>query len=405
MIRFKSLLTLFLLSAVFVSCDTNDGTKIEVPSSYEFTRNGETTVSFSGQTTRIQMGHELLPAMLDFDNSTEELLLQMYRNQSENGGNVDPFESAELNAATKNIKGKVAASTDYFSNNTAVSAVIKNQFETWISSQIEEVFPNRNTLAAEGQPGQIADGSSTRYVNGKGFEYNQLVGKSLIGALMTDQMLNNYVSVSVLDAGTNREDNNDGTLAEGSNYTNMEHKWDEAYGYLFGTSADPANPLATLGDDDDFLNKYLARVDNDDDFSGIAQETFDAFTLGRAAIVEGQYDVRDKQADIIRENISTVIAVRAVYYLQSGKNALDQTTPDYGAAFHDLSEAYGFIYSLQFTRVPGSNSPYLTKTDVDGFLAELEEGNGLWDVTPETLDNMSAEIAAQFNFSIEEAAN
>ncbi|MEQ8524895.1 DUF4856 domain-containing protein [Gracilimonas sp.] len=405
MIRLKSFLTLFLISAILVSCDTNDGTKIEVPSSYEFTRNGETTVSFSGQTTRIQMGHELLPAMLDFDNSTKELLLQMYRNQTESGGDVDPFESAELNAATKNIKGKVAASVDYFSNNTAVSAVIKNQFETWISGQIEEVFPNRNTLAAEGQPGQIADGSSTRYVNGKGFEYNQLVGKSLIGALMTDQMLNNYVSVSVLDAGTNREDNNDGTLAESSNYTNMEHKWDEAYGYLFGTSANPANPLATLGDDDDFLNKYLARVDNDEDFAGIAQETFDAFALGRAAIVEGQYDVRDKQADIIRENISTVIAVRAVYYLQSGKNAIDQTTPDYGAAFHDLSEAYGFIYSLQFTRVPGSDSPYLTKTDVEGFLAELEEGNGLWDVTPETLDNMSAEIAAQFNFTVEEAAN
>ncbi len=403
--QLKSLLTLFLVSSILISCDTDDGTKIEVPSSYEFTRNGESTVSFSGQTTRIQMGHELLPAMLDFENSTEQLLLRMYRNQSENGGDVDPFESAELNAATKNIKGKVAASTDFFSNNTAVSAEIKNQFEAWISSQVEEVFPNRNTLAAPGQPGQIADGSSTRYVNGKGLEYNQLVGKSLIGALMTDQMLNNYVSVSVLDAGTNREDNNDSNLADDKNYTNMEHKWDEAYGYLFGTSADPANPLATLGEDDSFLNKYLARVDNDEDFSGIAQEVFDAFALGRAAIVGGQYDIRDEQADIIRENISIVIGVRAVHYLQSGKNALDQETPDYGAAFHDLSEAYGFIYSLQFTRVPGSDSPYFTKADVDAFLAQLEEGNGLWDVTPETLDNMSDEIAGQFSFTIEEAAN
>ncbi|MGN8224447.1 DUF4856 domain-containing protein, partial [Gracilimonas sp. BCB1] len=192
MFRLKSILTLLLVSSILISCDTDDGTKIEVPSSYEFTRNSESTVSFSGQTTRIQMGHELLPAMLDFENSTEQLLLRMYRNQSENGGDVDPFESAELNAATKNIKGKVAASTDFFSNNTAVSAEIKNQFEAWISSQVEEVFPNRNTLAAPGQPGQIADGSSTRYVNGKGFEYNQLAGKSLIGALMTDQMLNNY---------------------------------------------------------------------------------------------------------------------------------------------------------------------------------------------------------------------
>lgn len=388
-----------------VSCDSNDDTQLETPATYEFTRNGESTVSFPGQTTRILMAEELTGAINDFENSTEELLLQMYRNQTADGGDADPYENADLNAATKNIKSKVAASSDYFSTNATVSAEIKNQFETWLINQVEEVYPNRNTLAAPGQPGQIADGSSTRYVNGKGLEYNQLVGKSLIGALMTDQILNNYISTSVLDAGTNREDNSNGTTSDGSNYTTMEHKWDEAYGYLFGTATDLANPMPTLGDDDSFLNKYLARVDGDEDFAGIAQEIFDAFKLGRAAIVAGEYDVRDEQAQIIREKLSIVIAVRAVYYLQSGKNALEQSSPDYGAAFHDLSEGYGFIYSLQFTRVPNSDSPYLTKADVDGFLAQLTEGNGLWEVTPETLDDITTEIAAQFDFTIEEAAN
>jgi hypothetical protein len=403
--NFKNLFILAITGIMAISCDSNDGPNIDVPPTYEFTRNGESTVSFSGQTTRIQMATELVSAINDFDNSTEELLLQMYRNQDENGGDVDPYSSAELNAATKNIKGKVAASTDYFSSNTALSAELKNQFETWLINQVQEVYPNENTLAAPGQPGQIADGSSTRYVNGKGFEYNQLVGKSLIGALMADQILNNYVSISVLDAGTNREDNTSGTLADNANYTNMEHKWDEAYGYLFGNSSNPANPIPTVGEDDNFLNKYLGRLEGDEDFSGISQEIFDAFKLGRAAIVAGEYDVRDEQAEIIRDHISTLIAVRAVYYLQSGKNALEQSTPDYGAAFHDLSEGYGFIFSLQFTRVPNSGNPYLTNTDVDGFLAQLEEGNGLWDVTPETLENISSEIAAQFDFTIEEAAN
>ncbi len=388
-----------------VSCDSNDDTQLETPATYEFSRNGESTVSLTGQTTRILMAEELVGAINDFDNSTEELLLQMYRNQTADGGDADPYENSDLNAATKNVKSKVAASSDYFSTNATVSAEIKNQFETWLINQVEEVYPNRNTLAAPGQPGQIADGSSTRYVNGKGLEYNQLVGKSLIGALMTDQILNNYISTSVLDAGTNREDNSNGTTADGSNYTTMEHKWDEAYGYLYGTAADLANPMPTLGDDDNFLNKYLARVDGDEDFAGIAQEIFDAFKLGRAAIVAGEYDVRDKQAQIIREKLSIVIAVRAVYYLQSGKNALEQSSPDYGAAFHDLSEGYGFIYSLQFTRVPNSDSPYLTKADVDGFLAQLTEGNGLWEVTPETLDNITNEIIAKFDFTVEDAAN
>lgn len=401
--KLSNILLFPILAFAFIACDNSNEPDIDPPATYEFTRNGESSVSFTGQTTRIQMAAELTSAMMDFDNSTEELLLEMYRNETSTGGDADPFQNPDLNDATKNIKGKVAASTDYFASNTQLSAEIKNQFENWLSAQINEVFPNENTLAAAGQPGQIADGSSTRYVNGKGFEYNQLVGKSLIGALMADQMLNNYLSTSVLDAGTNREDNNEGTLAEGSNYTNMEHKWDEAYGYLFGNAENPADPV--IGEGNGFLNTYLGRVDGDDDFAGIGQETYEAFILGRAAIEAGAYDVRDEQAQIIRENISTVIAVRAVYYLQSGKAALEQSTPDFGSAFHDLSEAYGFIYSLKFSRVPNSDSPYLSSQEIDAMLAQLEDGEGLWDVETSSLDQISETIAAQFDFTVEEAAN
>lgn len=397
-----------LLVLTLVSCDVTDSdsdTNIETPETYEFTRDGESTVSFTGQTTRINMASEFVSTMTDFDNASEELLLEMYRNQTADGGDADPYSDPSLNESTKSVKSKVAASADFYSSNATESAELKNQFETWVEAQISEVFPNENELAEEGVPGQIADGSSTRYINGQGFEYNQLAGKSLIGALMADQILNNYLSTSVLDAGTNREDNDEGVLDGDSNYTTMEHKWDEAYGYLYGTAADPANPTPTVGEDDDFLNKYLGSVEGDDDFAGIAQDVFDAFALGRAAIVEGDYDLRDEQADIIRENLSTAIAVRAVYYLQSGKNGLDQESPAYGAAFHDLSEGYGFIFSLQFTRVPGTDQPYVTNSEVDGYIAQLTEGNGLWDVTPETLDDISESIADKFDFTVEEAAN
>lgn len=398
-----------LLATFLFSCDltdnNDDDVSIDTPAAYEFTRNGESTVSFTGQTSRIKMATELISAMTDFDNSTEELLLQMYRNQTADGGDADPYSDPALNAETKSVKSKVAASTDYFSANTAVSAEIKNQFEDWISGQINEVFPNENQLAEQGVAGQIADGSSTRYVNGKGFEYNQQAGKSLIGALMADQILNNYLSTSVLDAGTNREDNDNEVLDGDSNYTTMEHKWDEAYGYLYGSAQNIVNPTPAVGEADNFLNKYLGRVEADEDFSGIAQDIFDAFALGRAAIEEGEYDLRDQQAQIIREKISTILGIRAIYYLQSGKNALDQENPDYGAAFHDLSEGYGFVYSLQFTRVPNTDDPYLTKTEVDGFLGQLTEGDGLWEVSPETLNQISADIAAKFDFTVEEAAN
>ncbi|NBC66205.1 MAG: DUF4856 domain-containing protein [Bacteroidetes bacterium] len=405
----KLLLFAVLLSITFISCstDSNNDPTIDEPATYEFTRNGESTVSFTGQTTRLQMGAELFGAMTDFDNSTEDLLLQMYRNQTADGGDADPYANTELNDATKNIKSKVAASEDYFSSNTTLSAEIKDQFEEWMKAQVDEVFPNQNTLAEPGVPGQIADGSSTRYVNAQGLEYDQLVNKSLIGALTADQMLNNYLSVSVLDAGTNRQDNTDGVLAEGSNYTTMEHKWDEAYGYLFGNAQNKANPLTTIGEDDIFLNKYFGRVEGDEDFAGISEKVFNAFKLGRAAIVAGDYEVRDEQAEIIREEVSKIIGIRAVYYLQTAKAAIEQETPDYGGAFHDLSEGYGFIYSLMFTRIPNTDSPYFTKAEVDGFLNQLlgDGPNGLWDVTPETLDALSNDLAEAFDFTLEQAAS
>lgn len=398
-------LSIFLLFSLIACEEDPVGPNLNEPATYTFSRDGASTVSFDGQTTRIQMATELVNALKDFDNSSASVMLEMYRNETEAGEDANPFENAALNASSKSIKSKVAASADFFSANTATAAQIKADFETWINAQVEEVFPNENELAEAGKAGQIADGSSARYINAQGLEYDQAVGKSLIGALMTDQMLNNYLSIAVLDAGENRANNDTDVVEEGKNYTSMEHKWDEAYGYLYGTSADLADPNATIGADDGFLNKYLGRLEGDEDFAGIATDIYAAFKKGRAAIVAKEYEIRDEQAAIIREKVSTIIGVRAVYYLQQGKLGIEND--DLGAAFHDLSEGFGFIYSLQFTREPNSNGPYVSKAEVDDILADLfEEGpNGFWDLTPTTLDQLSEKIADKFDFTVAQAAN
>lgn len=401
---------LIIISLFIYACD-NDvvDPSAQAPVTYSFERDGQSTVSFSGQTTRINMADELVGSMLDFA-ATEALLLEMYRNETAGGGDANPFSDPDLNASAKSIRSKTAASRDYFSANATEASEIKNLFEEWIAMQVSEVYSAKDQIAAPGVSGQIADGSSTRYVNAVGLEYNQMVGKSLIGALMLDQALNNYLSVSVLDEGDNVNDNDQGITAEGANYTTMEHKWDEAYGYFYGTSQNSADPNLTIGEDDNFLNKYIGRVENDPDFSGMADEIYNAFKLGRAAIVEGMYSARDDQADIIREKASEIIGIRAVYYLQQGKNSLPAERNNYsayGPAFHDLSEGYGFIYSLRFTRKPGSEEPYFTKTEVDGFLSDLlnDGPNGLWDVKPSTLDELSTKIAEKFSFTVEEAGS
>ncbi|WP_046757948.1 DUF4856 domain-containing protein [Kordia jejudonensis] len=392
---------LAISNIIFVSCSSDDDVTTPVdpavvaPATYAFSRDGISTVDYNGQTTRIEMGDELISALTD-NTKTEAQLDGMFAHiEGENN-----FSDADLNASNKSIRSKTAASSDYFSANTTDANAIKADFDTWIANQVTEVFPNWNIIATAGNAGNLqeAGGGATRYINGKGLEYNQAVNKGLIGALMVDQILNNYVSTSVLDAGTNRADNDAGIVAEGKSYTNMEHKWDEAFGYLYGTD-NAENPILN---EDSFLNKYVSRVENDADFTGIASEIYEAFKLGRAAIVAKNYTVRDAQANIIREKISEIIAIRAVYYLQQAKNFLDS---DKAAAFHDLSEGFGFIYSLQFTRKPGTNEPYFTKSEVDGFIAELMIGNGFWDVTPATLDEISNTISAEFNFTTAQAGS
>ena len=397
----KIIVILICLMISMTACTRNNDdddmmVAVSTPETYSFSRDGNSTVSFSGQTTRIQMANEIINRMKDFS-ASETTLHDMFSNKN------NSFSNEALNSSSKNVKSKTAASKDFFESNVSGSAAVRADFEGWLTAQVDEVFPAQNTVASEGIAGQIADGSSTRYVNAKGLEYNQAFNKSLIGALMVDQILNNYISTSVLDAGSNKDNNNNDVVVDGKGYTNMEHKWDEAYGYLYGTSADKANPNATIGSDDSFLNKYLGKVDSDSDFSGIAQTIFEAFALGRAAIVAKDYTLRDSQTAILRENISQVVAVRAVYYLQKGKNLLAAETPDYGAAFHDLSEGYGFVYSLQFTRKPGTNLPYFSRAEVLAFLDQITTGNGFWDVSPATLEAISTEIASRFNFTVAEA--
>ena len=332
---------LTISSLFFMSCDKDDDHIVDpeptvAPATYTFLRDGVTTVYYSGQSTRIAMGQEFISALKD-ESKTETQLDAMFDHQEGASDFSDPI----LNASSKNIRSKTAASADLFSSNTTDATAIKNQFDSWISEQASDVFPYWSDDASAGSAGKIqeAGGGSTRYVNCKGLELNQAINKWLIGGLMADQMLNNYLGTAVLDAGTNTVDNDEKTLSDGKNYTTMEHKWDEGFGYLYGAD-NQENP--TLGADS-FLNKYLARVEGDPDFQGIAATIYDAFKLGRAAIVNNDYLTRDDQVDIIIENISKVIAIRAIYYLQQGKANLGT---DWASAFHDLSEGFGFVYSL-----------------------------------------------------------
>jgi len=396
-----SLLKTIILSsafALFLSCERG-AVSVDAPTSYKFMRDGVSSVSYTGQSERLAMGAELAKALKDAE-STEVGLLEMFANEDAQGNDVDPFTDTALNASAKSLRSKVAASSRYFGANMTGSVQIKSAFDGWIEAQVTEVFPSMDSLAAPGKAGQVADGSTARFVNNQGLEYDQLVIKGLNGALILDQVLNHYIDISVLDAGSNRENQLSGITLEGKPYTAMEHYWDEGYGYLFGGAMDGALPLPTVGQDDVFMNKYLGRVVADEDFSEYATDLFDAFKLGRAAIVAGDFELRDAQAEVIKARMSAIVGIRAVYYMKTA--GVELAAGNTGSAFHDLSEGYGFLYALQFTQDPATGWPYFSNAEVSALTERLmgDGPNGLWDVNVATLDAIAEDIAARFDFTV-----
>ena len=374
-------------------------TGIEIPDTYVFERNGESTVSFSGQTTRLLMASEILSKLRDNTSTASEIDAAFNHQQG-----TENFSDADLNASDKQIRNKTAGSY-YFSQvaPSMTSVTIKADFDGYITEQVEDVFPFWNQVATEGNAGQLPDGSSTRYVNGRGLELDQAFIKGLTGAFVADQIVNNYTNPNQLSQF--EDDNDNEVIVDGQNYTDMEHDWDEAYGYFFGVVENSENPIADIDavDDnpDEFLAKYLDNVEAN--FPGIAQDIFDAYKAGRTAILNKDYDARDVQADILREKIAMLVAVRAIHYLKAGKAGLEGTQP--GTTFHDLSEAYGFIYSLQFLRTPGTAAAfYFSRDEVLGYLDTIYNTptNGFWNVTADNLDTVAEAIAAKFTFTVAE---
>jgi len=375
-----------------VITDVNDiEYNFNVPASYVFERDASTTVSFSGQTDRLYMGKEILAYFIVNTIKTAENVKNAFNHAQ---GAMD-FTDEDLNASSKKIQNKVAASDDL--NDAVFAGNSQELFISYIDDFFTEIIPNKEVVASKGVAGKIG----SRYVNAKGMEYNQLFNKGLIGALVTDQVLNNYLGDTRIANESYISANNTQTLADGKNYTTYEHHFDEAYGYVYGAADNLIEPVAK--GDDKFLFTYITQVNGMTSFAGIQEQIFKAFKIGRGAVVAQDYEVLADAISVLRYQISKVVAVRAVHYLEAGKN--DLAVQDYESAFHGLSEAYGFIYSLQFTRNPHTGDAYLSINEVEALLAKLDAGNGFWDLEDGTvLNEISNAIVSKFDFTVAQAA-
>mgnify|MGYP001453463280 FL=1 len=371
---------LFMSVLIFNSCDTDDDDHdhdhdhdtVVAPATYTFERDGSSTVSFSGQTCRLQMAKDIYDAMNSADAATVSEFLTMF-----NEGTGFDFDYT----CGKNVGGKTAASP-------TASSTVKSQFEDMFTVLVDEVYPNWTNSAEMGVAGQITTSSGSTYqVDSKGLEIDQAFIKGLMGAMVGDQMTNNYLTPSKLDGdGTTNDTNGLGA----GDYTDMEHYWDEGYGYLYGYNNEhvggsdnnangPAEGTGVL------LNKYLKKL-NEGSHPGIADVIYDAFKLGRAAIVAGDYNLRDAQALIVKEHVDKIIAQKSIDYLSGGASTIESGAPREDT-FHGLSEGYGFVMSLQFTN-------YFSNSEVNSMLDQMMAGNGFWDISADDLNSMVTQIEA-----------
>ena len=355
-----------------------------------FTRGGESSVSFSGQTTRLRQTKEI-GSELKAGTAVAEIQL-MFEGEEVNGSSLSAgFTEVALNGTTKIVRSKTSTSLGLFNgtNTTGQGATNVGVIDDFIEDH-QGVIDRWALDGSTGVAGIVTEtDGSIRYVTGKGYELDQLFAKSMSGALAYDQAINHYLNR--LDDnfdGTNsfRTANDANAVDEGDSYTTMEHHWDESFGYIYGN---------TTGEN--LIYKYIDNVDGLVKFSGVEKDILEAYVTGRIAISEKDYEARDEQVSILREKLGLIIAVRAVYYLGSGADKIGDLEADATGridAFHTLSEGYGFVHSLRYI-VDGDGEAYFTDAEVDSFLATMDAENGLWSVTSDDLLDIADDIAAK----------
>lgn len=379
--QYKLLTTIGIAATLFASCSKDDDNSIIVnekvpyssltPTTNYFTTfvdaGNNTTVDFSGQTTRISMLSEIDAYIKS--GTTSQLDASKIKNMFVHQNS--PFTSASLNAATdKTIASKTAASFSTVDANNE-----RDRFNMYFDS-VAAASSFRNDVAAQGKAGLL---DNKYLVNAKGFEYAQFIQKGLMGAMMLDQISNVYL-------GTEKQSADNQTIVSKKNYTQLEHHWDEAYGYLtkneFFPKADPNDATKWL---ESFLGNYVRQVNGT---LGNPSDVYMAFLKGRAAIVNKDMTTKEAQIAAIRQSLEKAIATIAISYLNKTKTG----TTD-GAKFHALSEGVGFIYSLRF-----AHNAKINKTTSDQMLSSLmDKPNGFWSLSNNDIDDVRNQIADAFS--------
>ena len=355
------------------SCKKDDPEE-EVPSpisfscesgTYCFPRSGASSVSYTGQTTRLNQLEEMTTYMKTSNSGSTISAAQLKEMFSNNDGQGSTYFSESANDASKQLKSKCFLGT-------------VSQYESWMDdfeAASQSTVPGENGTA--GVVVSTSNPSKQYFFNENGWEYTQLIEKGLMGDVNYYQAMATYLQ-GILDGDFDNE-----TILDNKNYTEAEHKFDEAYGY-FGIPIE--FPEITEGVR--FHGKYCNSRNGVLGTNQIAAE----FYAARAAIVEDT----DPAANIqnIKREWHRVCAGTAIHYLNDAKTNI----ADDALRNHELSEAYAFIGNLLH------NTGFeLSPEQVDEARNLL--GGNFYETTTQNIDDCILFIVNNTEITLPEVAN
>lgn len=302
----KKIYPIFLFALLlFTACEEETAEpKYDIPSTYNFEN-----VSYTGQTERLAM-------------------LQEMKSYMKTGNEGETLDAARLKAMFAN---EDAANFDGTYAKQIKSKTQENQRDVFeaMMDKIAEASQS-DQPAAVGQAGVAVsnNGEKSYLLAENGIEYAQLIEKGLMGATFYYQATSVYMGDGKMNV-----DNEMVTPGEG---TEMEHHWDEAFGYLGVPREFPVVTDGTV-----FWGKY---TNGRNALLNTNERLANALIKGRAAISNDDLNTRDEAIEEAREAWELVAAATAIHYLNSTVKNFD----DLSLKAHALSEAIAFTYSLKF---------------------------------------------------------
>lgn len=335
--------------------------QLNVPTTYAFTDGANNTVSYGGQTERLNQLTEMTTYMKTGTTAalSYPALTNMFANTGNNGGGNFSFTS------TKKLQDKcLAADTSLFIDYMDSLAVASVDFAS---------------TATDGQAGTLTSGTSTYLFAANGIEYTQLIEKGLMGAVFLYQATSVYFGSDKMGVDNTTAVNSGG----GEYYTAMEHHFDEAFGY-FGVPVDFPTNINGIK----FWGKYCNTRDAQ---LGCNAIMMNAFKRGRAAISQDALTIRDEEILKIRKMWEKISAAQAVAYLEGAKTNFGV---DNAKFLHELSEAYAFILCLKYVPL---ETRVISYTQIDNLLTNTI-GTNFWAVTQTDLTNAINSLESIYGF-------